>query len=261
VSLIDLILWLHLVTAIFLVGYALFWTIVALPPAERSDAASRNALLDELRSATWPPFGPLRLPLPYLGWLGLAGMGVTGWLLIRAGGEPAPAKLFAFAIAALLHVLLSLRPRPPVLHAFTIALLCTVVLAVVPRPTYSGVLLASHRLAVVIWLGHMFFWSFVVGPLCKRYRPEARRETIREASHRLGALGGSALLVLFLTGTLLLLDRGDVPAVLPWKLGLVGLMVLYQVFVGHRRAPRLVYANMLAALLILALSVTIVHGS
>ena len=259
----SLLLWLHLVTGVFLVGYGLFWTIVAVPFASRSGSGEMEAFLAEVKGAKWPPFGPVRLSLPVLGWLGFLGMGLTGYLLGRgdeAGFGASTPKLAAFGFAFLLHVLLSLRPSRGLVTLFLVALLATVVLSVVPGG-YRGTLLAVHLLAVMIWLGHMFFWSFVVGPLCKRYQPEEKGAELREASHRWGALGGGALLVLFLTGTMMLLDRGDMPAALPWKLGLVALMVLYQMFVGHRRAPKLIYANMLTALVILVLSIQIVHGS
>jgi hypothetical protein len=44
------------------------------------------------------------------------------------------------------------------------------------------------------------------------------------------------------------------------KLLFVGCMVLYQTFVGHRPAPRLIYLNMLAALVIVALSILLVRA-
>lgn len=115
-----------------------------------------------------------------------------------------------------------------------------------------------HVLAALVWLGHMFFWSLVVGPLVKRFSPPERAEALRRASARYGATGAPALVVLVFTGPLLLLGSEDVPPALYPKLVLVAGMILYQVFVGHRPAPRLIYADMLAALGVLALSVWLV---
>lgn len=262
-SLANLSLWTHLVLLVFLVGYALFWTIVAVPHAERPDAASRTRFLTAVRRLRVPPFGPLRVPLPALGWLGLAAVAATGVLLFLQGAErPSAVKLTPFTLAVVLHLALTLRPSLASAAGFLAALLVTACAAVAWPPGYRGVLLAVHLTALLVWLGHMFFWSFVVGPLCKRHGERAFAEALRAASHRWGALGGGALAVLFATGVPLLLQRQQaLPAVFGWKLALVGGMVLYQMFVGHRRAPRLVYANMLAALVILLLSVLLVHGT
>ena len=260
----TVLLWLHLVTGVFLVGYALFWVIVSAPLEDRPDAEgprSMRALLDELRNAQWPPFGPVRLRLPHLGWLGLFGMLATGLLMLRNVASPPHAKYLAVALAALAHIPLARRPNRGHAIRFLALLLVAIAFAVSGRPTYRATLLSLHLFAIVLWLGHMFFWSFVVGPLCKRYEPAERRDEIRHASHRWGALGGGALLVLALTGTMMLVDRGgDVPGVFHAKLTLVGGMVVYQMVVGHRRAPRLIYLNMLAALVILFLSIVLVHG-
>jgi len=123
--------------------------------------------------------------------------------------------------------------------------------------------LVLHVLAAFLWLGHMFFWSLVVGPVLKRWEPAAQGGRVRVASTRHGGLGWPALVVLGLTGVLLLFRStasGGAPAwVLSAKLALVGGMVAYQVLVGHRPAPRLIYLDMLAALLVLLLSVGLAH--
>lgn len=118
----------------------------------------------------------------------------------------------------------------------------------------------------------MVFWSVVVGPVCKRFEPAERREELREAAHRLGGLGWPALTVFLATGVVLLHARGllSLSALQAFfaeppghafglKLVLVAGMVLFQILVGHRPAPRLIYANMLAAFVIVALSVLLVR--
>lgn len=138
-------------------------------------------------------------------------------------------------------------------------------------PLYFGCIVL-HLFAAFLWLGHMVFWSVVVGPMVKRFEPEARRESLRAAAHRWGGLGWPALTVFLATGVVLLHARGltsfaalgdllGEPAgwLLLGKLVLVLAMVLYQSFVGHRPAPRLIYVNMLVALAIVALSVLLVR--
>ena len=85
------LLWIHFVVLVFLVGYALFWTIVAVPRAGTGPQADR-ALLRSLRALRVPPFGPLRVPLPVLGWLGLVAAALTGIASGQSDGgtEPTP---------------------------------------------------------------------------------------------------------------------------------------------------------------------------
>jgi hypothetical protein len=131
-----------------------------------------------------------------------------------------------------------------------------------------------HLLAVFFWLGHMFFWSLVVGPITKRFDPPGTGQALREMSLRWGGLGWPALFILTFTGVIMLSYRGvtlqsflagelfvsPFGRVLGIKLLLVALMTFYQVFVGHRPAPRLVFVNMLIALTIVALSIMLVRA-
>ena len=131
-----------------------------------------------------------------------------------------------------------------------------------------------HLLAVFFWLGHMFFWSLVVGPITKRLEPPELGSAIRQMSLRGGGLGWPALFALAFTGVLMLSYRGvtlqtllsgelfssPFGRVLGIKLLLVALMALYQVFVGHRSAPHLVFVNMMVALMVVALSIILVRA-
>jgi len=132
--------------------------------------------------------------------------------------------------------------------------------------------LALHLVAVTVWIGHMLFWSLIVGPLAKRADPPAEGERLRAAATRHGGLGWPALAVLFGTGLAMLHFRGvfsgggleslsasTAGRLLLVKLALVTCMVAYQWTVGHRPAPKLIYLNMLAALMIVAISVVIAH--
>ena len=128
-----------------------------------------------------------------------------------------------------------------------------------------------HITAACLWLGHMFFWSLISGPALKKIDPPETAQRLRELSQRMGALGWPALTVLILSGAYMLGARGiglsdllsadfrstQFGQVLLLKGVLVLGMVVYQAVLGHRHAPRAIYANMLAALSIIAASVVL----
>jgi uncharacterized membrane protein len=139
--------------------------------------------------------------------------------------------------------------------------------------TLYGLCVGLHLLAATLWLGHMFVWSLIVGPAMKGIQPPETAAMLRETSLSMGGLGWPALIVLTLSGAYMLSWRGitiadllsgaafagPAGAALAVKLVLVLGMIGYQVMFAHRRAPRAIYANMLAALGILAASVVIVR--
>jgi hypothetical protein len=120
----------------------------------------------------------------------------------------------------------------------------------------------------------MIFWTFVVGPVTKRLALQENRDTLREISLRKGGLGWPSLIILIATGiyllsykgaTLTVMTSGDFLAtpfgqIISLKLLLVTGMIAYQAFVGHRAAPKLIFVNMLAAMIIIALSVLLVRA-
>lgn len=136
------------------------------------------------------------------------------------------------------------------------------------------VCLTLHLLALVLWLGHMFVWSLIIGPALKRVEPVETAELLRDASLFRGGLGWPALIVLIPTGLYMLsyrgVELGDLLSgaafqgrqglVLGIKLVMVAVMVGYQAYFGHRRAPIAIYFDMLAALTIIAASVLLVRG-
>lgn len=126
-----------------------------------------------------------------------------------------------------------------------------------------------HLLTVTIWIGHMVFWTIFVGPVTKRIEPLEHKKLIRDLAHRKGGLGWPGLFVLIATGTYILYYKGihftyvvsgeiyttPYGYVLSAKIILVVGMIIYQLFVGHRPAPKLIYADMLAAFSVIALSI------
>jgi len=131
-----------------------------------------------------------------------------------------------------------------------------------------------HILAVLFWFGHMFFWSIVVGPITKKIAPPESGQLLRQASLRYGGLGWPALAVLLITGIVMLAYRGATiqqmmsgeffltpfGRILRTKFLLVACMMLYQFLIGHRSAPRLIYLNMLAGLVIVGLSILLTRA-
>jgi uncharacterized membrane protein len=131
-----------------------------------------------------------------------------------------------------------------------------------------------HILATMLWLGHMFVWSALTGPALKRISPAETAEMLRERSVYLGALGWPALAILIPTGLYQLSVRGiglgDLVSLsflsLPHggaigvKILLVAWMVVYQAIFGHHRAPFVVWVNIAAACVVLAISVVLVRG-
>ncbi len=131
-----------------------------------------------------------------------------------------------------------------------------------------------HLLAAFFWLGHMFFWSLVVGPITKRFDPPDAGRWLRQTSMRYGGLGWPALIILIGTGAIMLMYRGVTMEQfisgqffltpsgrgLGMKFVLVAWMILYQLVVGHKPAPRLIYVNMAAALVIVGISMLLLRA-
>lgn len=140
--------------------------------------------------------------------------------------------------------------------------------------TLYAAALVLHLLALMLWLGHMFVWSLIIGPALKQVEPPATAEALRDASLFRGGLGWPALAILVPTGLYLLNARGISPGdllsgatyqgtqgkVLAVKLAMVVVMIGYQAWFSHRRAPIAIYFDMLAALAIVGASVTLVRG-
>jgi hypothetical protein len=124
-SLYVLFVWAHIVSAVVLVGYALFWTVmVAAARREPVSVEQRAGFLDITRRAAWPLSGG-KLSLKAVGWLLLVAVAVTGILcfptrfsLERLFGGSVPsmallAKIVLLAVlAACFSKLGSLRAWP-----------------------------------------------------------------------------------------------------------------------------------------------------
>ena len=78
----------HLVGAVLLVGYLLFWALVTAATWREYAGSAAEQLLQAAKAAAWPmPGYPLRLPL--IGWLILALVVGSGVLVIVSGASAA----------------------------------------------------------------------------------------------------------------------------------------------------------------------------
>ena len=74
----------HLVAAVLLVGYCLFWALVTAATWREYSGTTAEQLLQAARGAAWPlPGLPLKLPL--IGWLVLALVVASGVFVIVSG--------------------------------------------------------------------------------------------------------------------------------------------------------------------------------
>lgn len=124
-----------------------------------------------------------------------------------------------------------------------------------------------HLLAVMLWIGHMFFWVTAAGTISKRFLSEEARKVVLELRDEFGQIGWPSLLVLALTGVFILYHRGfrldSIPSDpfagrLGVKLSLVVVMIVFQCFVGSKR-PILGWVNLCVALGIIGISVALVR--
>lgn len=117
-----------------------------------------------------------------------------------------------------------------------------------------------HILTIVVWIGAMLFED-----------PQSVRMT-SQIAHKIGGIGWYAQAVLWTTGLVMLNHRGIAPRDLftadfgasAWgramwaKLGLVLLLLLFQVMVGNRPS-KLVYGYLLVSVVIVGISVLLVR--
>jgi len=288
-----LIVYVHIMNAVLWIGYLLFWTIIARPVTQEFGPSEATRVFHLINNTPWPPPkipAPFRLRFSGVGWALLVVFVVTGVLAAydkgatpqrilsgevfrEAFGILLAVKLLLFAGLIILQFRLSHKPAPGLFY-LNMAVGVTVVALSVLLARWEKMdlyLLAVflHVGAALIWLGHMFFWSLVAGFVMKSIEPPETGDFVRQASLRMGGLGWPALSVLLVTGIVIIIHSkitlhhvvsgeflfdpmGRVMAV---KMFLVGCMALYQWFVGHRHAPRLIYLNMLIALVIIGLSV------
>lgn len=275
-SLYVLVSLVHVLAMVLFTGQALFFTLSAFALRGEPD---RGAFLKKLAWTRWPPFAvppALRLPLHAIGWLAILVLATTGGWLMHLRGTPHESlslKLILVGGVVGGQLALTLRPNAFAAAGTLLFALGAAAASVLVRTGASLDLYRActilHLAALALWIGHMVFWSIVVGPTKKRLRPPEDAERLARASSRHGGLGWPALVVLIATGVTMLGLRGvgveeiasgalfTDPSLrrLGAKLVLVLGMVLYQAVVGHRPAPKLIYANMLAAFAVIGLSV------
>lgn len=128
----SLVAYAHLVGAVLVVGYALFWAIMAWGSEREPDRREAQRLLGLTAASRWP-YVPKRLrpSLTGLGWGFLALMGVTGAALLAARGMSGALelKLGLVAIVVAAQAALAERPSPLRLYLHGAAVLAVVVVS------------------------------------------------------------------------------------------------------------------------------------
>lgn len=79
----------HIIFSILLVGQALYWMIMTIALSRRHDPAEAERLLQIANRARWPHVvvpPALRIPLPWIGWLTIAALLVTGAVSVMLRG-------------------------------------------------------------------------------------------------------------------------------------------------------------------------------
>ena len=120
--------YLHLLFTMFLVGYVLYWAIMAVSLRRDFAPAETERLLGIANRSRWPhvlvPWR-LRLPLPLMGWGFLAILAITG-LVLMAGfelGAFLALKIALVLLFALVQAVLTRRPgRALIMVNFALAL-------------------------------------------------------------------------------------------------------------------------------------------
>lgn len=74
----------HLLGAILLVGYCLFWAVMTVATRREFAGADASGLLQAARDAAWPLPG-MKLTLPLIGWLLLVLVSLAGVLCLPEG--------------------------------------------------------------------------------------------------------------------------------------------------------------------------------
>jgi len=126
----------HLFFAIVLVGLSLFWFIMLVALRQKFDAAETQRQLAVVNSARWPhvavPYR-LRLPLPFMTWVMLIVLALSGYEIIQLNGAPAgplwTTKLALFGIVVVLQAVLTRRPTPVLIRANLLFVLALVVVS------------------------------------------------------------------------------------------------------------------------------------
>lgn len=124
--------YLHLVVAIFLVGYVLYWAIMVVSLSRTFSPHERARLLEIANKSRWPHVAvpwQMRLPLPFVGWGLVLLLLVSGLFLLPGYGFGAllTLKIVLFAAFVVIHAVLTRRPVPSFIFAnFALALVIVV---------------------------------------------------------------------------------------------------------------------------------------
>jgi hypothetical protein len=122
----------HIILSILLMGFALFWLFMETALRKRHGPVQGGELLAVVARAKWPPGGvpePMRVPLPWMSWLVIAAIVVTGipGALARGAVGPLVAVKIALFVAILVVQFLMTRSLRASLVRINFALVATVI--------------------------------------------------------------------------------------------------------------------------------------
>lgn len=108
------LVWLHLIAAVLLTGFALYWLVLRLAPIPPGQGIERRELLAAAHAARWPHVGvpwKFRIPVPLLALLATLFLAATGLLLGDVAVDPGlwRAKLAFVALLALVQLVFLVR--------------------------------------------------------------------------------------------------------------------------------------------------------
>ena len=123
----------HLFFCILLIGLALFWFIMRIALSRRFAAGDATRMLAVAQASRWPhvavPY-KWRLPLPWITWAVIAGVWISGILIMNATGRSTwiewwPKWALVLAVTVM-QALMTFRTRPGLFNIQLAALLATI---------------------------------------------------------------------------------------------------------------------------------------
>jgi hypothetical protein len=145
-----LTVYVHIMAAVFLVGYTLFWMIITGSLNQRLDAPESARLLRLINQAHWPPDVipvPYRVNFPGLGWGALFVLIATGAFVLYSQGMTSQqvisgelflspfgwilaAKLILVIALMIFQISLTYQPAPRLIYLNMLVTLLVVILSV-----------------------------------------------------------------------------------------------------------------------------------
>lgn len=113
----------HIIFGILLVGQALYWMVMSIALNRRHGPVEADRLLQVAQRARWPHVvvpPALRIPLPWIAWLTIAALFVTGLIGVMLRGFAGDLmwwiKFGLFVAIVIVQIPLTRRPAPTLIR-------------------------------------------------------------------------------------------------------------------------------------------------